>query len=511
MKVNLKINMEVHKWFWLILFLIRGKQGNISLYKLSKPFKLREGYVQWKLELHFGHKLAKLDACIKILEKFLDKDNFKLVLSHGQLRYTRDVLANIIRDRYNLEETLSIVGSFGFERHKRSLSSLVQGGLKFINRLVDFEPLKHLSDILLVTKDRNMHAVKSKERHKIETVLVTQMKRMNHKVKELEQYLNKTQIMSKFSLELVKFVENSYEIRKLIQEFNDEIIKVANTRKFPLKLFSIKEVSQKIRMINEELKAKQLRLEETNLFNIETMMALRNKTLIFFAFLPCVNEDKDAVQIIRFNKRFTMVKNEITRIYELERKANLLQKKTSKGYSMFAEITQFQEWNLRRNKKTNLVWKTIEDVCYSSILNKNNEELNKNCEIKESKEDLTLEVLTKNIYLVHTKKEKVGKMICETDSYALIIKEGSTKLVMENGCSLKIDDTIFQSPSFPPEDVYIQEILIQDFWVTSQQYEVTKIDILLFVFMIMLNVAWISFVFKEKLKKRILVIRNKMC
>ena len=102
-------------------------------------------------------------------------------------------------------------------------------------------------------------------------------------------------------------------------------------------------------------------------------------------------------------------------------------------------------------------------------------------------------------------------MICETDSYALIIKEGSTKLVMENGCSLKIDDTIFQSPSFPPEDVYIQEILIQDFWVTSQQYEVTKIDILLFVFMIMLNVVWISFVFKEKLKKRILVIRNKMC
>ena len=100
-------------------------------------------------------------------------------------------------------------------------------------------------------------------------------------MKVLEQYLNKPQIMSKFSVELVEFVENSYEIRKLIQEFNDEIIKVANTRKFPLKLFSIKKVSQKRRMINGELKAKQLKLEGTNLFNIETMMALRNKTLIF--------------------------------------------------------------------------------------------------------------------------------------------------------------------------------------------------------------------------------------
>ena len=103
-------------------------------------------------------------------------------------------------------------------------------------------------------------------------------------------------------------------------------------------------------------------------------------------------------------------------------------------------------------------------------------------------------------------------MICESDSYALIIKEGSTKLVLENGCSLEIDNTIFHSQSFPPKDVHIQEILIQDFHlVTNGQYEVTEIDILLFVLMIMFNVAWSSFVFKEKLKKGILVIKNKIC
>ena len=157
--------------------MIREEQGNVSLYRLSEPFKLREGFVQWKVELHFGSKLARLDTCIEILEKFLNKENFKLVLSRVQLRYTKDVLSNIIRDRYQLEETLNMVGSYGYERNKRSLSSLVQGGLKFINKLIDFQPLKHLSEILLVTKDRNMHAFKSKERHKIETLLVAQMKK----------------------------------------------------------------------------------------------------------------------------------------------------------------------------------------------------------------------------------------------------------------------------------------------------------------------------------------------
>ena len=70
---------------WLILLffhVVRTTQTNrmTSIYKISRPFQFRIGFVQWKIKLDLSAKLAHLDGYIQLMEIFLNNKD-KLILN----------------------------------------------------------------------------------------------------------------------------------------------------------------------------------------------------------------------------------------------------------------------------------------------------------------------------------------------------------------------------------------------------------------------------------------------
>ena len=257
------------------------------------------------------------------------------------------------------------------------------------------------------------------------------MNEVSQKVNVLENYMNSSKTLSKFNINLVRFVEASYEIRKLINDMDNELLRAISTDRFPVGFFDAKKILHNMVMINKELGTKQLKLENKNLFDIQTLIGLQNGSLIFYSFLPCVRQGHDEVQIVEFNQKITLVHKDSMRIFELKQNIKSLRRKTQQGHMLYAELDSMQEWKLRQKKKVNLIWKTTEDACSASLVAKDNKIIKKYSPFKEIYEDIVLETLNKGTYVIHARSDEIGKIICEYHSYGLIIGRGSTKIKVE--------------------------------------------------------------------------------